>query len=93
MAFGIVTIFKNNQHEDLSVLELRLKALQSPAFAATRKAITKKGHMFLTETERFYQNHVRVLEMLILYKKMYPQSNLSECDNFSEVENAVKANS
>lgn len=93
MAFGIVTIFKNNKNEDLSVLELRLKALKSPAFAATRKAIAKKGHMFLTESERFYQNHVRVLEMLILYKKMYPQSNLSECSRFSDVEDAVDVNS
>ena len=90
MAFGSNVFFRSYKNKSIQDLERILTELKtSPCFSSVNRAI-KAGKASNDSNASLHQNHISIIEMLIKYKTMYPESNLSNCNNYKEIERVVE---
>lgn len=91
MAFGSNVFFRNYKNKSIHDLERILTNLQtSSCFSSVNRAI-KAGKASTDSNASLHQNHISIIEMLIKYKTMYPESDLSNCNNYKEIEKSVES--
>ena len=90
MAFGSNVFFRTYKNKSIQDLERILANLQtSPCFSSVNRSI-KAGRASTDSNASFHQTHISIIEMLIKYKTMYPESDLSNCNNYKEIERVVE---
>ena len=89
MAFGSNVFFRSYKNKSIQDLERILTELKtSPCFSSVNRAI-KAGKASNDSNASLHQNHISIVEMLIKYKTMYPDVDLSNCNSYKEIERAV----
>ena len=89
MAFGSNVFFRNYKNKSIQDLENILANLQnSPCFSSVNRAI-KAGKVSDDSNASFHHTHINIIKMLIKYKTMHPESDLSNCNNYKEIERVV----
>ncbi len=89
MAFGSNVFFRNYKNKSIQDLDRILAELKtSSCFSSVNRAI-KAGKVGTDSNASFHQNHISIIEMLVKYKTMYPESDLSNCNDYQFVQKAL----
>ena len=92
MAFGSNLFFRNYKNKSIQDLERILTNLRtSPCFSSVNRAV-KTGKASTDSNASFHQTHINMIEMLIKYKTMCPESDLSNCNDYKMIEKIVENN-
>ena len=95
MALGPTFYFKEYKNLTTSQLKKHLRNLQTPQHMQFLQRLREEEiNAKIDDTNAWADHHtsIAVLNLLIEYKTLYPKSDLSDCDDYFAVENAVKQN-
>ena len=92
MAVGSNMFFRNYKNKSIQDLEKILAELQTSTYFKSVNRTINAGKACTDSNASFHQNHISIIEMLIKYKTMHPDSDLSNCNDYGVVERAVENN-
>lgn len=86
--------YKQYKNDTVKQLKRRLKNLQSPQHLDFLRRLRREEIKDNVEENAWVDHHtsIDVINLLIEYKTLYPDSDLSDWDNYQAIKNAVEQN-